>query len=86
MQDSTTIAQEVRRFILENYASDGGTLDDSDSLFERGILDSSGVLELVGFLQVTYAVEIDDEDLTPENLGSVRSIAGLVKVKLDLGL
>ena len=62
-------------------ANDGRVLGDNDSLQELGILDSTGVLELVSFLQEKFSIAIDDE-LSPENLDSVANLTQFVSVKL----
>jgi acyl carrier protein len=76
------IKKEIRNFIVTTYLSnDGRTLGDEDSLQELGIIDSTGVLELVSFLQETFSIEIDDE-LCPENLDSVSNLTHFVSAKL----
>jgi acyl carrier protein len=82
--DSTLIPQVVRRFIVENYpmASDF-RFEDSDSFLARGIIDSTGILELIAFLQDTYGIVIDDEELVPENLDSINAVSRYVHRKLN---
>jgi acyl carrier protein len=76
------IKTQIRNFILTTYMSnDGGTLGDDDSLQEAGIIDSTGVLELVSFLQETFSIEIDDE-LCPENLDTISNLTHFVSAKL----
>ena len=76
------VKQEIRNFIITNYMHNGGRpLGDNDSLQELGIVDSTGVLELVSFLQEKFSIEIDDE-LSPENLDSVSNLTHFVSAKL----
>jgi acyl carrier protein len=76
------VKQEIRNFIITNYMLQGGhPLGDDDSLQELGIVDSTGVLELVSFLQEKFSIEIDDE-LSPENLDSVSNLTHFVSAKL----
>jgi acyl carrier protein len=76
------VKQEIRNFIITNYMLNGERpLSDHDSLQELGIVDSTGVLELVSFLQEKFSIEIDDE-LSPENLDSVSNITHFVSAKL----
>jgi acyl carrier protein len=76
------VKQEIRNFIMTNYMLQGGRpLGDDDSLQELGIVDSTGVLELVSFLQEKFSIEIDDE-LSPENLDSVSNLTHFVSAKL----
>jgi acyl carrier protein len=60
------------------------TIADSDNLLESGVIDSLGVLELVTFLQSEFALQVDDDELTPENFESVDSIARFVKLRLQI--
>lgn len=76
------IKEEIRNFIITSYMSnDGRTLGDNDSFQELGIVDSTGVLELVSFLQERFSIEIDDE-LCPENLDSIANLTHFVSAKL----
>ncbi len=78
-----TIQSEVRAFIVENFlfGQDDGQLNVTASFLETGIIDSTGVLELVGFLEERYGIVVADEDLIPANLDSVDSVARFVKRK-----
>ena len=66
---------EIRDFIIENFLfgnADG--LQDDTSFLEEGIIDSTGVLELVTFLEETFEIQVDDEELIPENLDSINNV------------
>jgi acyl carrier protein len=77
-----SVKQEIRHFIRTNYMLPSERpLGDHDSLQELGIVDSTGVLELVSFLQEKFSIEIDDE-LSPENLDSVSNLTHFVSAKL----
>jgi acyl carrier protein len=75
--------QQIRAYILENFllGQDGG-FGDEESLLGAGIVDSTGVLEIVGFLEKTFSIELQDEDMVPENLDSIRNLASFVDRKL----
>jgi len=76
------VKQEVRAFIVENFMfGDDDGLQDNSSFLEEGIIDSTGVLELVKFLEDTFAIKVDDEELVPENLDSLDNIAAYVGQK-----
>ena len=61
-----SIETEIRKFIEENFILEGeDNLGEEDSLLEKGIIDSTGVLELVAFLEETYQFKIKDEELVP---------------------
>ena len=74
---------DVRNFLAENFplGEDPGSLPGDASLLEAGIIDSTGVLELVGFIEETYGVRVEDEELLPENLDSINSIVAFVERK-----
>jgi len=80
----TEINHKLRSFIVENYlfGKDGG-LKDTDSFLEKGIIDSTGVLELVAFLQDTFGFTVEDAELVPENLDSLASVTAYVSRKLS---
>lgn len=78
------IENEVRKFIMDNFIVDGENhLSDEDSLLEKGIIDSTGVLELVAFIEETYPFKIKDEELVPENLDSIKNISQFIRSKLQ---
>lgn len=74
---------EIRTFLAENFplGEDPSNLRADASLLEAGIIDSTGVLELVGFIEETWGVRVEDEELLPENLDSIQSIVGFVERK-----
>ena len=67
---------ELRKFITDNFlfGKDSLKFSDDDSFIERGLIDSSGVLELVGFLEETYGIKVQDNELVPENLDSINQL------------
>lgn len=79
----STIASEVRGFIIEAFLfGDTERLPDDDvSLLEAGVLDSTGVLELIEFLEETYRFSVEDTETVPENLGSVGGLTRYVLAK-----
>lgn len=78
------IKAQVRQYILDNflYSDDEGDLTDDMSLFDNGVVDSTGVLELVGFIEDTFEVAVDDTDLVPDNFDSVDRIVAFIQSKL----
>jgi acyl carrier protein len=74
--------EKVRAFISSNfYIADPSTWNDDVSLLETGIVDSTGVLEIIAFLEEDCSVEVLDPEITPENLDSVNRIAAFIKRK-----
>lgn len=80
------VKQQVVEFIGTNFLYDGAMLDlgDHDSLIENGILDQTGIIELVLFLEDTYGFEVPEIDLTPENFDTVANIADYVRQRMTL--
>jgi acyl carrier protein len=78
------ITQEIKEFVVSNflYGQDGENLALDQSFLENGIIDSTGVLELVAFLEQRFGISIADRELLPENLDSVQNAAGFVSRKL----
>src|SRR3954467_11211364 len=79
------ISLAVRRFIGENFLfrDDGDAITHDASLLDAGIIDSTGVLELVSFLETTFGIEVQDDEMLPENLDSIRAITSYVSRKLE---
>jgi len=85
MSGARAIAQQIREFIIENFLyGQQRELKDDDSFLGEGIVDSTGVLQLVTFLEETYGITVDDEDLTPENLDSIGSVTAYVCRKTNV--
>jgi acyl carrier protein len=76
------IKQQVRTFILTNfYVSDASALTDDTSLLDQGIVDSTGVLEVISFLETTFGIQVLDEEMLPDNLDSIGRITAFVAKK-----
>ena len=78
-----TVESTIRKYILENYlfTSDESALSSDDSFLEKGILDSTGILEVIYFLESEFSIKINDEEMLPENLDSVKRICDFVARK-----
>ena len=77
------IRSTVRNFIRTNFIFDENrVLDDDVSLLGAGIIDSTGILELISFLEDTYALKFRDKELVPGNFDSVSKICSFVSLKL----
>ena len=74
----------IKNFIIENFlfGNDEG-LNEDTSFLDEGIIDSTGVLELVTYIEEEFAIKIDDEDLIPENLDSINNIAAYLLKKTE---
>jgi len=75
--------QEIRQFIFDNFLFDAAEEDlgNDDSFLEQGVIDSTGVLEFVEWLEETFDFSVDDEELIPENLDSVNNLAAFIAKK-----
>lgn len=75
-------AEKVRQFIKENfYAASASDLTDDASLLDLGIVDSTGILEVVAFLEETFDITVEDAEMLPENLDSIDNIVAFVARK-----
>jgi len=76
---------KVRSFVVDNFLfGNANGLEDDTSFLEAGILDSTGVMELVAFLERQFEIQVDDLELTPENLDSILSVGAFVSRKLQV--
>ncbi len=77
------MVQKIRTFVVENYLfGEGAKLGNDDSFMESGIIDSTGILELVRFLEATFGIKVADEELIPDNLDSINRIVMFLQAKL----
>jgi len=76
---------ELRRFVTDNFmfGKVGNGFADDDSFLERGIIDSTGVMELVAFLEEKYGIRLHDQDLIPDNLDSINGLARFIESRLQ---
>ncbi len=76
-------ALKLREFIVETFlfGEGGDDLGDEDSLLERGIIDSTGVLEMTAYIDEAFGVKVGDEELVPDNFDSIQKLAAFVERK-----
>jgi len=79
-----TIETQVKQYVAENFlfTDDGYRFSEDASFLEEGIVDSTGVLELVMFVEETFDIAVQDEEIVPENFDSVSCLAAYVRHKL----
>jgi|SRR3954462_756038 acyl carrier protein len=77
---SREIESALRKFVIDNflYGKGGETLSDTTSFLDTGLIDSTGVLELVLFLESTFGIEVPDEDVVPDNLDSIARLCAYI--------
>jgi len=79
------IEQELRQFVIDNFlfGQADGRLSNDDSFLDQGIIDSTGVLELVAFLEEKCQIKIQDQELVPDNLDSINKLVKFLERKLQ---
>ena len=80
-----TLEIDLRTFVIDNFlfGQGGDSLHNDDSFLEKGIVDSTGMLELVTFLEEKYTLQIDDDELIPDNLDSIKNLCLFIQKKLS---
>ena len=74
---------KVRTFIVDNFLfGDGSSLKDDSSFLQERIVDSTGILEIITFLEEQFSIKIEDNELLPENLDSLNNIDAFLKKKM----
>jgi acyl carrier protein len=83
---TSNLKTQIRAFIIENYlfGDSSHPLEDTTSLIETDVIDSTGVLELVSYLEDTFQISVHDSEIVPANLDSISSIASYVANKTIL--
>jgi len=78
-----SVEQKIRDYILDNYlfTDDQSALSNEDSFLDKGIIDSTGIMEVIFFLEEEFGIQVDDEDMVPENLDSVKNIVSYIDRK-----
>jgi len=77
------VQERIRNYLLTKFpAARRNHVDSETALFEGGILDSLGVLDVVSFLEAEFSIAINDDELVPENFHNVRTLAAFVQTKL----
>lgn len=81
------IEKAVREFVIRNFLfEENGTLTAETSFLDNGIIDSTGVLELITFIEETYGIRFENHEVVPEYLDSIQNIASFVERKLTTTL
>ncbi|MBN1163402.1 MAG: acyl carrier protein [Candidatus Krumholzibacteriota bacterium] len=77
------IKEKIKGFVIENFlfGSSDAAFNDDDSFLESGIIDSTGILEVVGFVEDEFDIEVKDEELIPDNFDSVDKLAAYIQQK-----
>ena len=80
---SSEVKGKIREFVVENFlfGKDDG-LNEDTSFLDEGIIDSTGILELVSFLEEEFSISVEDEELIPENLDSILNVVAYLEKKI----
>lgn len=79
------VSKQIKEFIIENFLfGESNHFDESTDLFEKGILDSTGIIELVSFIEKTFNISIEDEELVVDNFSSLNHITKYLQSKVSL--
>jgi len=76
------IAERIRKFLVQQFPATKN-VGNNESLLNNGLIDSLGILEVVAFIEKEFGIPVSDEDLLPENFGSVRSLSNFVGQKTN---
>lgn len=78
-----SVEEKIRNFILDNFifSDEENALANNESFLDKGVLDSTGILEVIFFLEEEFNIKVNDDELVPENLDSVDNITAFVNRK-----
>lgn len=82
------IKNQLRQFIISEFIADGkgSELTDTVPLIDSGVIDSFGIMSLLGYLEENFSIEISGDDLVPENFASIETISKFIALKTDCQL
>lgn len=83
MATKEDVIETVKKHIIENFlfGNESEMVKEEDSFMENGIIDSTGILELIEFVEETYGISIQDDELIPENLDSLSNLSRFILSK-----
>ena len=77
-------SEKIRAFVVDNFLfGDGSCLKDDTSFLEERIIDSTGILQIISFLEEEFAIKIKDDEILPENLDSLNNMTAFLHSKLS---
>jgi len=78
-----SVEDKLRTYVLENYlfTDDQSELDNADSFLDKGIVDSTGILEIIGFIEEEFGITVEDDEMVPENLDSINNLVAYIARK-----
>jgi acyl carrier protein len=83
LPEFSDIKKKLRTFVMDYFVKDSGLeLKDSSSFLEEGIIDSTGVMELVAYIETTFGIRLEDEEIVPDNFDSIDKLMNYIMSKL----
>ena len=84
-EKQASVREILRGFIADNFLPSAGLeiFDDNDSFMENGIIDSTGVLELLEFIEEQFGMRVEDEEIIPDNLDSLNNLTAFIHKKKE---
>jgi acyl carrier protein len=73
-----SVETRVRSFLRDELGKDVGQIGDHESLLESGTIDSIGVMQLVAFLETSFGITVEDDELTPENFDTIAAVSSFI--------
>ena len=75
--------RNIRNFVLQNFmfSDDDRALSDHDSMIKKGIVDSTGILELISHLEETFGISVDEDEMVPANFDSIAAVTAFLERK-----
>jgi acyl carrier protein len=80
-----SIKNEIKKFLIENFlfGDDSIEIVEDESLMDQGLIDSTGILELITFIENTYNIKIDNNEIIPENLDTLDNMQKFLSIKIE---
>ena len=77
------IRQKIRKYIMDSFlfTARENALDNDNSFLESGIIDSTGILEIISYIEEEFGIKVEDEEIVPANLDSINLISGYITRK-----
>jgi acyl carrier protein len=84
LPEYSDMKEKLRSFIMEYFVKDSGIeLKESSSFLEEGIIDSTGIMELVAYIESTFGIRLEDEEIIPDNFDSIEKLMNYMHTKLS---
>ena len=83
--DTEAIRTKIKNFVVETFlfGEDADSLKDGDSFLQNGVVDSTGILEVTQYIEETYSVTIENDEMVPANLDSIDNLVGFIARKIS---